>query len=324
MAGPYYVDTAVGDDANAGTSEGSGNAWKTIDKAMNTVAAGEKVWVKATGTYVEIPTIDTAGTNTSPIVFEGYSSTTGDDGQVTISSGSTTNLSATLSLGVYYIFKNFIFDGGSGNACDPGGADVIMFVNCKFTNGGQDGLGGTGTNWMAFNCEFTNNTFFGYDNNSTSNSTVGNIFSGNGFGAVRMTQVTVLFYKNLLFDNGTGIAADLNGCHASVSNTIDGENTSTVGIDIDSDSTYPIVVDNIIYDCGTGVEFSSALWNATVFAGYNLLNSNTNDYVNAGGAEMVGWMDVTSAPGFTDEANDDYTLGDTSPAIDAGMQPGNV
>jgi hypothetical protein len=34
----YYVDTAVGNDGNAGTSEGAGNAWATIDKAMNTVA----------------------------------------------------------------------------------------------------------------------------------------------------------------------------------------------------------------------------------------------------------------------------------------------
>ena len=37
----YYVDGVVGDDTNAGTSEGSGSAWATIDKAMNTVAAGD-------------------------------------------------------------------------------------------------------------------------------------------------------------------------------------------------------------------------------------------------------------------------------------------
>ena len=79
----YYVDTAVGDDANAGTSEGAGNAWATIDKAMNTVAAGDKVWVKASGTYDENGNIDTAGSLLSPIEFEGYSSTTGDNGKVT-------------------------------------------------------------------------------------------------------------------------------------------------------------------------------------------------------------------------------------------------
>lgn len=69
---------AVGDDANVGTSEGSGNAWKTIDKAMNTVAAGDKVWVKASANYTELVTIDTVGSIAAPIVFEGYTSTTGD------------------------------------------------------------------------------------------------------------------------------------------------------------------------------------------------------------------------------------------------------
>ena len=36
----YYVDPDDGDDGNAGTSEGSGNAFLTIDHGMNTVIAG--------------------------------------------------------------------------------------------------------------------------------------------------------------------------------------------------------------------------------------------------------------------------------------------
>jgi len=49
----YYVDTAVGDDGNLGTSEGAGNAWATIQHAVDNVAADDKVWVKASGTYSE-------------------------------------------------------------------------------------------------------------------------------------------------------------------------------------------------------------------------------------------------------------------------------
>ena len=83
----YYVDGLNGSDAAAGTSEGT--AWKTIDKAMNTVAAGDKVWIEDTATYNETATIDTAGTAASPIEFEGYNTTTGDDGQITIDGQST-------------------------------------------------------------------------------------------------------------------------------------------------------------------------------------------------------------------------------------------
>ena len=80
----YYVDGAVGNDGNAGTSEGAGNAWATIDHAMNTVAAGDKVFVKATGTYSETPVMDTVGASNNPITFEGYTTTPGDNGKVTV------------------------------------------------------------------------------------------------------------------------------------------------------------------------------------------------------------------------------------------------
>ena len=82
----YYVDNVDGDDANAGTSEGSGNAWASIGKAMQTVAAGDHVGIKVTGTdyTVEdgstdsIGAIITAGTAASPIIFEAYTTTLGD------------------------------------------------------------------------------------------------------------------------------------------------------------------------------------------------------------------------------------------------------
>ncbi len=74
----YYVDGAVGDDGNLGTSEGAGNAWATLTKAMNTVAAGDKVWVKASATYTETMTMVTVGAQGTPIVFEGYTTATGD------------------------------------------------------------------------------------------------------------------------------------------------------------------------------------------------------------------------------------------------------
>jgi hypothetical protein len=83
----YFVDGAVGSDANAGTSAGAGNAWATVQKAANTATAGDKVWVKASATYAELVSFNTGahtGTGASRLVFEGYTTTTGDGGRATI------------------------------------------------------------------------------------------------------------------------------------------------------------------------------------------------------------------------------------------------
>jgi hypothetical protein len=40
--------------------------------------------------------------------------------------------------------------------------------------------------------------------------------------------------------------------------------------------------------------------------------------------EHYGYGDVSGAPAFTDEANDDYTLATGSAAIDSGVSPGGI
>jgi len=62
----YYVSTA-GSDNNTGLSEAQ--AWLTIQKAANSVSAGDTVHVLA-GTYEKV-TISRSGTVSSPIVFQG-------------------------------------------------------------------------------------------------------------------------------------------------------------------------------------------------------------------------------------------------------------
>jgi hypothetical protein len=198
-----------------------------------------------------------------------------------------------------------------------------MFYNCEFVSGGADGIGGTGNNQTFYHCEFLNNTFFGFDNTSNTNGIfVGCIFSGNGAGGIRAAQTLLLFYKNVGFNNGTSPVFDLNGCTAVIGNTVDGENTASVGIDLDGDSVYPIVIDNIIYDCTTGIDVNASAWDMTVFMGYNLLNSNTTDYSNT--YELVGIGDVTGAPAFIDEAGDDYRPSSSSAAVDAQLKPGGI
>lgn len=79
----YYV-RKTGSDSNAGTSTGA--AWLTVDKAANTVAAGDTVYIGA-GIYRELVTMDTAGTSGSLITYVGDVTGvyTGDAGPVIIS-----------------------------------------------------------------------------------------------------------------------------------------------------------------------------------------------------------------------------------------------
>ncbi len=66
-ANTYYVATS-GNDANTGSIS---NPWKTIQKAANTVIAGDSVFVKA-GTYNERIIIQNSGTDSNNIVFSNY------------------------------------------------------------------------------------------------------------------------------------------------------------------------------------------------------------------------------------------------------------
>ena len=61
----YYVDTANGNDSNAGLK---GKPFKTIQKAANTVKAGDEVIIAA-GDYRENVTFNVTGTKDKPIVF---------------------------------------------------------------------------------------------------------------------------------------------------------------------------------------------------------------------------------------------------------------
>ena len=67
MAYTYYVKTS-GDDSKDGKSEA--NAFKTITKAVQSVAAGDTVYI-APGTYREGISLITSGSSGNNITFEG-------------------------------------------------------------------------------------------------------------------------------------------------------------------------------------------------------------------------------------------------------------
>jgi hypothetical protein len=308
----YYVDTAVGDDANAGTSEGAGNAWATIDHAFSTVAAGDKVWVKASGNYNEVANIDTGGGPTTPIMFEGYTSTTGDNGKVTIDGQSTRAncITTSISTSAYFIFANFIFTGATSIGCYLNLQDATKFMNCEFNNNGGDGC--FGDNSITFvNCSFNNNTGNGCDVDSAVRL-VGCIAQGNAGPQFKADNFD-LIYKCLVYNTAsTGVAIDANSGEAFIGNTVDGEGSATSdGVWLDG-IAYATAIDNIVYDWDEGFRLNASFDEALSFIGYNLMNSNTTNYSQSDTHGTTGYQDVNSAPAFTDEA------------IDSGISPGGI
>lgn len=313
----WYVNSAA-TGAGDGTSEA--DAFTTLDAGFSeaTLGAGDKIWVKA-GSYTEDAVIDTAGAIGNHIVVEGYTTSTGDGGKATIT-GTTNCISCSIA-SIYYTFKNLILTGASSHGADMGAStgDRTHWYNCEFNSNGGDGFAGDISHTFV-NCEFTSNTGDGADLGSA-NIFIGCIFASNSGLGVNSSGSSNGFYKNVIYGTGdTDSCAVFTGATLVAGNTIDGENSATYGLDFGSD-TQVVIVDNIVYDCATAIN-NSSLYDYGSFAGYNLLNSNTTDYANTG--EMTGVNDVSGAPAFTDEANDDYTLGASSPAIDAGIQPGGV
>src|SRR5258708_32227144 len=113
MATTYYVDAAAGNDANAGTSPGAGNAWATLSKAATIVVAGDSVNAKGSASYNEILTLTTSGTAGSPIVWSGYTTTVGDGGRAIIDGQNTRATCLSVAATLLNGFNNFTFQGGT-------------------------------------------------------------------------------------------------------------------------------------------------------------------------------------------------------------------
>lgn len=310
----YYVSDATGDDSDTGLTEAL--AWATIDKAMNTVAADDTVYVKADGDYLEIATIDTVGTVSGTITFEGYTTTPGDGGQATIDGESTRSYCITHSLAstasVYYVFKSFVFKRATtANVNVP---RETIFKNCQFNNSVGDGC-------LFDSRAFFENCLFDSNGDAGANGAVGLVaigcrFSnntGNGIGVSGSSWV----HSCTFFGDGGGSITLLGGAGAYVTVlgcTIDGDGKTTdTAIDCNTSAWGRIVIaNNIIYDCTRGIESEDQ---GTYFISRNnLLNNNTIDYTDFQTFEG----EVTSAPQFEDEAGEDYSLGSASPAKNAG------
>lgn len=312
-------DLAVG-DLSTGDITSSDGPLLTGDAGMNAVAAGDTCYVRSDKVYAELLTIDTVGTTTSAIRFVGYTTSLDDDGQATIT-GSSSRLNCLAdslgSVGAYYVFENLKFI----DATSAGiflSLNAIHWKNCEFNDSAGDGFFTTGNGMQCESCIFSGNTSSGF-RSGTENGLFGCTFlscGNHGIDADTAYVIDCLFYdigsKAITLSGANGFSCIVYGC------TIDGNGKNTTdGI------VFPVAfwgphtaINNIIYDVETGITGHSQ-GNRRFTSRNNLLNNNTTDYASTSVFTDKG--EVTAAPGFTDEASQDYTLADGSAAKAAGF-----
>lgn len=147
----YYVRKGFS-DGNAGTTPAT--AWATIDKAANTVAAGDTVYIGA-GVYPETVTMDTPGSSGSPITYisDITGEFTGDPGLVIITGFDDGDAVASRAIvwdtngKSFIVCKYIMFYGASGtfvvgnitNASHIA-YEGCEFIFCQFCTGGRENV----------------------------------------------------------------------------------------------------------------------------------------------------------------------------------------
>jgi len=313
----YYVDMAVGNDLNLGTSEGAGNAWKTLGHAATSVAAGDKVWVKASADYTEVLTISVVGTTTAPVIWEGYTTTIGDNGVATINGGGARATGIVPAAGGnFQVFKNLRATAHTSHGVGSTLWDHATFKHCRFDNNGGNGVV-IDENAIFEGCYAHNNTSSGFRASAGAGvSFIGCISNSNGASGISFD--TGVCYRCICFANAT-IGFEQTGTFQGVfieclsdGNNIAGSKGFRIAQALAQSNI--VVVNCIAYRCAIGFESAVGLDTERTVSMHNLVNACTTPYV----AFATFFGEVTGAPSFINEATQDYGINASSPAKGAG------
>jgi Right handed beta helix region/Protein of unknown function (DUF1565) len=111
-SGTTFHVASSGSDANPGTAA---QPWRTIQKALSTLAAGQRALVRA-GTYAEDARLTRAGSPLAPITVEAFP---GDRPVLTTAGGHPLEVARS---GAYFRFRGFVIEKAPGNS--GGNVDV--------------------------------------------------------------------------------------------------------------------------------------------------------------------------------------------------------
>ncbi len=293
-----------------------GGAFKTIQRIMDTVSAGDKGWIKASAPYEENINQTILGTIFNPIIIEGYSSITGDKG-IAINDGvsSPGNGWVTSNKNLYCVYKylrmtNFTLRGWKGF-----GSKYAKYIECCFDNNGDEGAA------ISSVCTFLG--CYAYDNVRSGFSFAGNdthaiscISLNNGIDGFICGKKTVLYNCLSVANSGYGVNSTFDDQQSFINCTIDGRSQTTqVGIYFATESQGRIVcINNIIVGCVSGLVANTDTKENTVSMN-NLLFNNTVNYSKF----QTFSGEVLDNPLFINPSGLDYSLSNASPALNAGF-----
>ena len=322
MAGPYYVDGDAGNDSNAGTSPGAGNAWLTIAKLLATMGDGEIGYVKvraasavySIGTGLSV----TAGNYHVTTRIIGYTSSITDGGRPTVKA---TAAIVGLSFGSAPMvsFENFIFDGDSTGTkgIDGGSVYGCSLINCIIKNWTAEAMELGGFSFSAHGCQFTNcGGTSGTISNGTSLVLTGCVINGNSKSGIYSFSGSPLSVSRCIISSNTGKGINHNGPYAglNVVNCTIYNNTSD-GILLSTHASNTGIRNNIISTNGGYGINDDALTQAGVDTkiDYNAFYANTSGARNT--TLSASPHDVTlSGDPFTNAAGGDFSLNNTAGA----------
>ena len=309
----YYV-RKTGSDANDGTNPTT-QAWLTIDKAANTVATGDTVYVGA-GVYRELVTIDANGTSGSPITWiaDVDGENTGDAGLVIISAyanetaGSIRTVCIDLNSGKKWnTFRGFVMTGGTDAAFgDPttstnSAYDGIEVEDCVMMGGHQyfddsvqvdfnEATAPTGQGMRFRRCVFQGSVLFRYEENQTADVDLDVVFES--------CLVLPVIRKNNVSESG--LYWDGTSSDTFSSGGVSITNCTFMGLEFgvyreDSTATHPIAVRNSTFlRCGTALNKATTN-DGALTSDYNTIIACETNYVNVTAGSND---DTTSDPGL--------------------------
>lgn len=335
--GTYYVDPLTGDDLNSG---GSGSRWATLQKALDTIVAGDEVRVCNSAeetTAVQIDADTNAGTNTNRIYVIGCDASGEPLTSGVYSVRATAAMSSVLrcNTGCGHIeFQRVRFDAdGNATNCVNHAVDLngIRLLDCELLDATSHGAVYRGAaSSLVDQHLFERVTISGCGgigaNRGASNRGTANFYgcriNGNAQGGIYHDRATII-QGNLIYGNGLiGLQIGSSADGSTIeSNTIDG--SGTTGLHFDGGSINSIVASNAITNSG-GVaiyENNGAAGTIVNYFFYNSLHGNAGGtFGNAGGDTSMPAISARNRGNvYTDPKYANRAGGDFSPLVGSSL-----
>ena len=316
-------NTLTLDRSPVGGSSGTGGVYKIggafavpIDAHKELLVGGNRAWVKGAVNFTLLASISVSANNATfaaPIIISGYNTTRGDNPTGANRPTLVCGTSYVVTLQSFWHIENFIMTGDASSILTLGSAGGIA-RNIKSTNSS-----GTTTRsainpkgGVVIECEAV---------------------STNGYAIANDTNALALLLYTYMHDSVTGAQGSSFGRFSAHKCVFD---TLTTGLLQTSAPVRTTITDCDFYNGTTALSLAGAtdgVIDGNIFHSWTTAITDTSTnlsnvikrnsfYNNTTNAENVGTLDssnLTSDPSFTDAPNKDFTVGSSSPVLNAGF-----